>query len=255
MVQCDATVTEVGRTGPYKRVRLEAPRVAAGLCAGRFALAELGDYWRIPLFPAYLDATGFDILVSPAHPAVTLLPGTRVNLIGPLGHGYELPQEARHLLLVGDAPHLPTLLPLTSPGPGSGNSGQLSVALLLSANSASDLYPIHLLPLSLEVRIATGDGSVGHAGSLLDVLPDMVGWADAICIAIDPEVYPSLADVIRASSHLPSRVSRRRRFAQALVVPHMPCGVGACQACAVATRHGPRLACTDGPVFDLLELL
>jgi dihydroorotate dehydrogenase electron transfer subunit len=127
--------------------------------------------------------------------------------------------------------------------------------LLLAANSASDVYPIQLLPPSLEVRIATSDGSIGHAGSLLDVLPGMVGWADAICIASDPDVYASLADVIRASSHLPSLVRGRRRFAQALVVPHMPCGVGACQACAVSTRHGPRLTCTDGPVFDLLELL
>ena len=254
-MQCDATVTEADRTGPYRRVRLVAPRVAAGLSAGRFALAELGDYLRSPLFPAHLGATGFDILVAPAHPAATLLPGTRVNLIGPLGCGYELPQEAGHLLLVADAPHLPTLLPLTSLGLSSGNSRQISVALLLSATSARDLYPVRLLPPSLEVRITTGDGSVGHAGSLLDVLPDMVGWADAICIATDPEVYPSLADVIRASRHLPSQLRGRRRFAQALVVPRIPCGVGACQACAVATRHGPRLACTDGPVFDLLELL
>jgi hypothetical protein len=30
--------------------------------------------------------------------------------------------------------------------------------------------------------------------------------------------------------------------------------VGACQGCAVQTAHGTRLACSDGPVFDLLEL-
>jgi dihydroorotate dehydrogenase electron transfer subunit len=218
-------------------------------------LAELGGYLRIPLFPAYLDSTGFDILVAAAHPVATLLPGSTVNLVGPLGRGFELPQGARHLLLVADTPRLPTLLPLTSLGPGSGDSSQLSVALLLSANSARDLYPIQLLPPSLEVRIATGNGSIGHAGSLLDLLPDMAGWADAICIAADPEVYPSMTDVIRASSLLPWQVRGRGRFAQALKVPSMPCGVGACQACAVSTHHGPRLACTDGPVFDLLELL
>ena len=49
------------------------------------------------------------------------------------------------------------------------------------------------------------------------------------------------------------RVMPGRRFAQALVTPPMACGVGACQGCAVEMRRGIRLACTDGPVFDLLE--
>jgi dihydroorotate dehydrogenase electron transfer subunit len=35
----------------------------------------------------------------------------------------------------------------------------------------------------------------------------------------------------------------------------MPCGVGACDICPVETRQGQRHLCTDGPVFDLLELI
>ena len=50
------------------------------------------------------------------------------------------------------------------------------------------------------------------------------------------------------------RVGPGKHFAQALVVPPMACGVGACQGCAVQVERGVRLACTDGPVFDLLEL-
>jgi hypothetical protein len=34
----------------------------------------------------------------------------------------------------------------------------------------------------------------------------------------------------------------------------LPCGVGACFGCALPTAAGPRLACTDGPVFDLMAL-
>jgi dihydroorotate dehydrogenase electron transfer subunit len=127
--------------------------------------------------------------------------------------------------------------------------------LLLSAPTASDLYPINLLPPSLEVQIATGDGSIGHAGSVLDLLPDMARWADCICIASDPKMYPAMADVVREGRLLASRAAERRRFAQALVVPPMPCGVGACGGCAVSTYRAPKLACTDGPVFDLLRLL
>jgi NAD(P)H-flavin reductase len=36
----------------------------------------------------------------------------------------------------------------------------------------------------------------------------------------------------------------------------MPCGgVADCGACAVETRLGWKLACEDGPVFDLIDLL
>ncbi|MGD2178684.1 MAG: hypothetical protein PVG71_12780 [Anaerolineae bacterium] len=259
MIQCDATVTDAGQIGPFRRIRLEARRVAAALSAGRFALTDLGEYLRTPLFPAHLDQKGFDVFVAADHPVAALQPSTQLNLIGPLGRGYEVPKGARNVLLVADVPHLPVLLPLTHQEIGFPKKPGVSVALLLSATAASDLYPIHLLPPSLEVQIATEDGSAGHAGPVLDLLPDMVGWADCICIAADPVMYQSMADVVMGvMTHarlMPSRAARRRRFAQALVVPTMPCGVGACQGCAVSTHRAPKLACTDGPVFDLLNLL
>jgi len=44
--------------------------------------------------------------------------------------------------------------------------------------------------------------------------------------------------------------------AQALVHQIMPCGaLAGCGACAVETRLGWKLACNDGPVFDLIDLL
>jgi dihydroorotate dehydrogenase electron transfer subunit len=45
-----------------------------------------------------------------------------------------------------------------------------------------------------------------------------------------------------------------RGFAQVALPGAMPCGVGTCQGCLVETRDGARLACRDGPVFDLRDL-
>jgi len=222
------------------------------LAPGRFVLADLGGYLRTPLFPARLDAEGFEILVPPGHPATTLRPGDEANLVGPLGCGFEVLTEAHRLLLVADTAHLPVLLPLTQsrnrvfqkkPGFSS------SVALLLSVPTAAELPPLRLLPPALEVHIVTADGSAGHPGSSLDFFPDLVRWADCVCIAQDPAIYPALAEVVREVRMRPAE-----HFAQALVVPPMACGVGACQGCAVEVTHGFKLACTDGPVFDLLEL-
>lgn len=246
MVQTDALVTDAEESGPFVRVTLVAPALRPALGPGRFVLAALGDYLRTPLFPASLDAPGleagaFDVLVPPGHPAAVLGPGAKVELIGPLGQGFEVPEEARRLLLVASTDRLPVLLPLANQS--------LSVALLLSASSAAGLYPIRLLPPALEIHLVTADGSAGHRGSLLDLFPDLVRWADSVCIAADPAIYPALADIVREV-----RVGPGHRFAQALVAPPMACGVGACRGCAVPVARGTRLACIDGPVFDLLEL-
>ena len=267
MVQADAVITDVGTSGPFVRVTLAAPAIASGLAAGRFVLADLGDYLRAPLFPARIEAEEFDVLIPPRHAAAALQPGASVDLIGPLGRGFEIPAATERLLLVASTDCLPALLPLTHhQKPGSGqkpgvwekpgfyaDKPDFSIALLLSAPTAADLYPIRLLPPAVEVTIVTADGSAGQRGSILkrsdDLLPDLVRWADCACIAGDPATYPALAEIVREV-----RAGSGRRFAQALVVPPMACGVGACQGCAVSVARGTKLACTDGPVFDLLEL-
>jgi len=206
MVQTDALITDVEQGGPFTRVTLSVPDIAGRLAPGRFVLADLGGYLRTPLFPARIEAKGFDVLVPPGHPAAALQPGARVDLIGPLGHGFEVPTEIRRLLLVADTAYLPVLLPLTRPRnqvfrkkPGFSSS----IALLLSAPTAAELYPIRHLPPALEVHVVTADGSAGHQGSPLDLFPDLVRWADCVCIASDPTTYPALAETVREVRMLP----------------------------------------------------
>lgn len=265
MVQTKALVTEVEQSGPFVQVILSVLEIAPSLSPGRFVLADLGDFLRTPLFPAWMEAGEFAVLVPPDHPAAALRPGAGVDLIGPLGCGFELAATARRLLLVADTAHLPVLLPLVlseacpergrrveglaRQKPGFLEKPGLSVALLLSAPTAAELYPIRLLPPAMEVHLVTADGSAGHGGSALDLLPDLVRWADCVCIADDPATYPALAVIVREV-----RLGPAERFAQALVVPPLACGVGACQGCGVQVAGGVKLACTDGPVFDLLEL-
>jgi dihydroorotate dehydrogenase electron transfer subunit len=249
MMQAQAQVTAVESIGPFVRVVLAAPTIVSGLAPGRFVLADLGGYLRAPLFPAQMEAEAFAVLACPGHLAAALRPGSEVNLIGPLGRGFEVPETTRRLLLIADTPHLPALLSLLETGFLSTDPVSLSAALLLSAPTTGELYPIRLLPPDLEVHVVTGDGSAGHEGSPLDLLPDLVRWADCVCVASDPADYLAIAEIVREV-----RIKPSRRFAQALVVPEMACGVGACQGCAVKVARSTKLACTDGPVFDLLEL-
>jgi len=42
---------------------------------------------------------------------------------------------------------------------------------------------------------------------------------------------------------------------QVILETVLGCGVGACLGCTVATVHGPRLVCKDGPVFELRDIV
>ncbi len=249
MKQTDVLITDIGKNGPFVNATFASPTLQPGLGAGRFVLADLGGYLRTPLFPSRIENKGFDVLVPPDHPAAALRAGAKVNLIGPLGRGFQVPEIAHRLLLVADTDHLPVLLPLVQPKPGPPEKPSFSIALLLTAPTAAELYPIQLLPSALEVHVVTADGSAGRKGPMSDLFRDLVRWADCVCIASVPTIYPALAEIVRET-----RVGPARRFAQALIVPTMACGVGACQGCAVKVARGTKLACTDGPVFDLLEL-
>ena len=256
MIQTDALVTAVKQNGPFTKIVFAAPTIAAGLASGRFVLADIDGYLRTRLFPARIDTKSFEILVPPDHPASALWPESNINLIGPLGRGFEVPATASRLLLVADTAHLPILMPLTQARKQT-SSLQLrdkpdlspNTALLLSAPTAAELYPIRLLPPALEVHLATADGSAGHHGSALDLFPDLVRWADCVCIAGDPASFSALAKIVRTV-----RIRPDRHFVQALVAPPMVCGVGSCGCCGVQVARSTKLACTEGPVFDLLEL-
>jgi len=77
-------------------------------------------------------------------------------------------------------------------------------------------------------------------------LPDLLAWADFLALDLPLE---ALADL---GKHLPDVLPCP---AQALIYTPMPCAcLARCGACAVPTRRRWKLACEDGPVFDLREL-
>ena len=104
------------------------------------------------------------------------------------------------------------------------------------------------LPRELEQRmgasIATMDGSLGKAGSVLDALPpEGEGGFRALCACGPLEMLRALRRYCDESG-IPLQVSLEERMA---------CGVGACQGCAVPVREDPpgyRMVCSDGPVQD-----
>ena len=176
-----------------------------------------------PIFNAGSVSGGF--LLAPPIPQ-TWQPGTNLSLRGPLGRGFSLPNSARHVTLVALGETSARLKPLLFDALNQGAS-----VVLVSNLELPDLPP--------EVEIQP-----------VAALPEVVHWADCLAMDIPREFLTGLRELLGFG-----RQARIRCEAQALVLTPMPCGgMGECSVCTVTVRRGWKLACKDGPVFDLSEL-
>ncbi len=164
------------------------------------------------------------LLVSGELPE-TWHPGIELILRGPLGRGFTLPKRAKRVALIALADGPGRLLPLAARALNQG-----AEVVLCSGEGAWEL------PLAVETRP-------------LDEVAGLVNWADYIAVDIRLEDLEHLGD--RLKSRVPRSVS-----SEVLVLTPMPCGgLAQCGVCALTTTKGPRLACEDGPVFELSQLL
>lgn len=177
-----------------------------------------------PLFATRIEAEGF--LAAPPAPTIWE-PGSALQLRGPLGRGFAPPGNLRRLALasLGGIDRLQPLL-LTALDQGA------AVALFTE-------HPAPGLPSAVEVNP-------------LEMLREALTWADYLALDVPFQEIPRLVQILGlepTGRALPCP-------AQALVKLAMPCGgLADCGACGVETRGGWKLTCSDGPVFDLMDLL
>ena len=168
--------------------------------------------------------------------------GAILDILGPIGHGWQLRSTVRNLLLVSEGSMLPgiTLLAQTA------IEQEAAVTLIAQFGSAGEVYPPALLPPEVEYHIVTSDGSIGQQATVQGVLDHYLLWADAVCCCVSRETSITLY-------HHFERL-RKKHFAQGVVLQPLVCGNGVCLTCSVETYSGTKLVCRDGPVFDLREI-
>jgi len=164
-------------------------------------------------------------LALPPLPA-TWQPGTRLSLRGPLGRGFNLPQNAPRVALAALGASCERLMPLAHQALARGSA----IALFTDA-------PLPPLPAALEVNP-------------LNSLPEVTSWADYLALDLNTAALPRLRNTLGLQH------GERLSFsAQALIVVDMPCaGLAACGACWVPARRGILHACNGGSVFALDDL-
>jgi hypothetical protein len=176
-----------------------------------------------PLFLTQLSAAGF--WAAPPFPS-SWIPGTELTLRGPLGTGFDLLAMVTRLALAALDDSPARLLPLAR----SALDRDCAVTLYTNAS-------LPALPSTLEIYP-------------LASLREALNWPDLLALDLPLERLPALHGLLNLHPGDPLPCQ-----AQALIWTPMPCaGIGECGACAVPTRRGYKLACADGPVFQLHTL-
>jgi dihydroorotate dehydrogenase electron transfer subunit len=153
-----------------------------------------------------------------------------LDLLAPIGRAIEFAASAQRILLFGQDTAMVRLIPIAH------DAVARARAVVLVSTPSPEPFPIHLLSPEIEYR------SEDRLNS------ELIAWADAIVASGSTELYRLLSDDIRAT-----RYRLEPGFARVLVDLPMPCGTGACCACAVDTARGVKFSCVDGPAFDLAE--
>lgn len=173
--------------------------------------------------------------------------GDSLNVLGPLGKGFRLHADWRHILVLGRGVGLATLAPLAEAAAERG----IKVTAILSARrkdlvmSADRFAAIgaDLLPVHDEDGSSAPEAIAGNLESLV-----RSGHApDAVFSCGSNRLLRLLQDFGRRHG-IPGQVA---------VEQQMACGLGMCFCCvrpfgdAAAPEH--RRVCWDGPVFDMQE--
>ena len=254
-----SVINEIKKVAPgYFLLKLTASTIASEAKPGQFIQIKVGDALSvdpllarpISIFRINKEEGSISLLFKAVGKGTKLLASKRkgdaLTIWGPIGNGFEVPEETGNIALIAGGIGMPPLFCLIE---------QLSFrekpprsTFFYGGRSAQDLLRLDLWEKNnIPVELATEDGSLGTKGLVTELFIDdhQTNHYDYI-IACGPA--PMLAEIqkIAVISRLNGQFS---------LEAHMACGVGACLGCTCQTNHGPKRVCVDGPVFSIKEVI
>lgn len=178
-----------------------------------------------------------------------LHPGDKVDILGPLGNGFDEPPADAIVVMVAGGIGFPPLLYLAQHLIAKGRHPG-SIQFFYGGRSAADIIEIdRITSLGVGFHPVTEDGSLGETGMVTTPVQDFVSGRDKSTIFIvgcGPEAMLRATDGLARNFGVAGQLS--------LEAP-MPCGIGVCLGCVVPlTEGGHARVCMEGPVFDIGEV-
>ena len=161
--------------------------------------------------------------------------GDMLDVLGPLGHGFQ-DVSGKRLLLAGGGIGVPPLLACAK------RAGAGSAAVLGFRDRGHAMLAEEFAAAGAETVVTTDDGSLGRKGYVAQAVEELLAQRsfDGV-LACGPKIMLKTVADAAARHNVPCQVSMEER---------MGCGVGACLVCACQTSDGRmKHVCKDGPVF------
>lgn len=238
---------------------IEAPSIAETVSAGQFTHVLIpgmeAHILRRPfsIYRASTSSGEIEILYQVVGYGTELMTklseGTALDLLGPIGKSWTVPESAKRALLiaggVGAAPLYMLAEELNE------NKGAFDVILGAQTKNALVCHDRYSTLVehssSASLRCSTDDGSFGFAGFCIPLVEEALKTTRYDYLAVcGPEPLMKKVATLANKAGIYSEASFERRMA---------CGIGACLSCVVDTKRGKKRACVDGPVFNLDEVV
>lgn len=245
----------------YWRIRLSAPPSFVTAKPGQFIMVQVSDSIS-PLLrrPFGVFNTGtdeqpwFEMLYKVVGKGTALLAshhaGEIIDVLGPLGTGFDQGSDDEEKLIVGGGIGLAPLYPLCK----ELTQKKSPVRLFVGGRTQADILCLEdFKALGVDCHVATEDGSLGTKGFVTKALEqhlDQLSGKAALYVCGPHGMLAAVARIADARQ-LPCQVSLEN---------YMACGVGACLGCVTPGKnHSPttpdyRCVCAEGPVFASNEL-
>jgi dihydroorotate dehydrogenase electron transfer subunit len=234
----------------YVELTLAAPEVAERAEPGQFVAFAVGGPLSALLLRRSIAISGtgdgvVTVVVAAHGPGSSWLaglrPGDTVDVVGPLGRPFPLPEPGTPALLVGGGYGAAALVGLGARLRDAGSA----VAAVAGAASADRLCSVEeLSAVASRVEVTTDDGSAGRAGRVTVAVDELIGESGVVYACGPMPMLRAVADAATAAG-VPSYVA---------VEESMACGIGVCMTCVLPvvgedgkTRFSR--SCTEGPVF------
>lgn len=282
----------------YRHLGIAAPGFAPVFRAGQFVMVR-PPATRDPLLPRAFSISRISAAPSAdlpqaerRGPVVEILykvvgkgtaalaemaPGREVEILGPLGNAFAMPDDPGVAVLVAGGIGVPPIAALAHQIRNPKSEIRNDVEVFLGGRTAEDILCLADFDAAgVRVRITTEDGSLGVRGRITDLLdpfldahgdPAIGQLGDREEPTSPPPHSPSRRSLAIFTCGPPGMLAAVAGLAETYGVPcqasveaNMACGFGACMGCAVEVRSsGPdpayKLVCKDGPVFDSRELV
>jgi dihydroorotate dehydrogenase electron transfer subunit len=254
-----AVVSNDPVNGEYLRLVLRAPAGLLRHCrAGQFfhllcpPIGGEKPYLRRPMsiYGHFAEREELHFLYKVAGAGTRALfhlgPDDRLSVVGPLGNGFTIGEDRKHLLLLARGVGLATLAPLALEANRLGKR----LTAMLSARRADLLMSVdYLRGLGAEIVTLTdedGSSSVDHMRGLIDELIREQN-VDAFYTCGSNRMLRLLQELGRIHG-VPGEIALEQQMA---------CGLGMCHCCVRPFFKGGTQVqlrvCREGPVFDLQE--